>query len=155
MEKILWILGFIPNFAWFTLFIISFLVLVLARFLNKIPGFYLYSGYIKILSTIAIIISVWFIGYNYNETKWQTEIQQTKQKIEVLEQKNKDLSNTLETKSQEKIVEIQEKTRNVIKFVEKQVFQDKEVIKYVESCPKLPDAVLEAHNRAAHLEKQK
>lgn len=155
MEQVLWILGFLPKAFWFLLLIISFLVLLLNRLLNKIPGFYLYSGYIKTVSVIALVVSSWFIGYNYNETKWQTEIQQTKQKIEVLEQKNKDLSNTLETRSQEKIVEIQEKTRNVIKFVEKQVLQDKEVIKYVESCPKLPDAVLEAHNRAAHLEKQK
>jgi energy-coupling factor transporter transmembrane protein EcfT len=155
MEQVLWILGFLPKALWFLLLIVSFLVLLLNRFLNKIPGFYLYSIYIKTVSVIALVVSSWFIGYNYNETKWQTEIKETKQKIVTLEQKNKDLSNTLEIKSQEKIVEIQEKTRNIIKYIEKQVLQDKEVIKYVESCPKLPDAVLEAHNKAAELEKQK
>lgn len=155
MEQILWIMGFIPNFVWFALLLLSILVLVANKLLNKIPGFYLYSVYIKIASILVLAISVWFIGFNYNENKHQEQIKQTKHQIQLLEEKNKQLSTDLENKHQEKTQQLVEKTKNIIKFVEKQVFVDKEVVKYVESCPKLPNLILEAHNKAAELEKQK
>lgn len=149
MEYLLWMLGFVPKFIWYFLAIISVVVLTLSKLLNKIPGFYLYNNIIKLLSVFVLIFSVWFIGYDYNETKWQKEIEATKQKIETLESKNKELTTSLETALQNKDVTVIEKTKEVVKYLEKKVFVDKEVTKYLESCSKIPELVIEAHNKAA------
>ena len=89
------------------------------------------------------------IGYNYNESKWQDKIQETKQQIEILENKNKELSSQLESSLQNKDLETKEKTKEVIKFIERKVFVDKEVVKYLETCSKMPSLILDAHNKAA------
>ena len=149
MEQLLWILGFIPHFIWWILFALSFVVLVLSKLLNKIPGFYLYSNTIKSIAVLFIVFSVWMLGYNYNESKWQEDIKQTKQQIEVLENKNKELFVQLENALQAKDSETKEKTKETIKFIERKVFVDKEVTKYLETCSKIPILILDAHNKAA------
>ena len=149
MEQLLWILGFIPKFIWWFLFFTSFVVLTLTKVLNKLPGFYTHSNIIKIAVSILLIISVWMIGYNYNESKWQDKIQETKQQIEILDNKNKELSSQLESSLQNKDLETKEKTKEVIKFIERKVFVDKEVVKYLETCSKMPSLILDAHNKAA------
>lgn len=149
MEQILWILGFIPNFIWWILFLASLVILTLTKLLNKIPGFYTHSKMVKIAVSIVLVFSVWILGYNYNESKWQEDIKQTKQQIQVLETKNKELSNQLENALQAKDLETKEKTKETIKFIERKVFVDKEVIKYLETCSKMPSLILDAHNKAA------
>lgn len=149
MEYLFWMLGFIPNFIWWILFLVSLVVLTLTKFLNKIPGFYIHSKTIKLIAGIILIFSVWMTGYNYNESKWQEDIKQTKQQIQILEIKNKELSSQLENALQVKDLETKEKTKETIKFIERKVFVDKEVTKYLETCSKIPSLILEAHNKAS------
>ena len=152
MEQLLWILGFIPNFIWFALLVLSLLVLVLQKLLDKLL---LHNLYARTISITILIVSAWFIGFNYNENKHQEEVKQTKQQIELLEQKNLELNTTLENKHQEKTQDIKQKTKTIVQFIEKEVFVDKEVVQYVQNCPKLPNIIIDTHNKAVELENKK
>lgn len=148
MDQLLWIMGFIPKWTWFLCFVLSILVLILSRFLKKISFFALHSQAIYISASLALLISSWFLGYKTNDEYYQEQIKQTKEKIEVLEQKNLQLTQDLETKSVEKVRVIKEKGKTLTQYIEKEVFVDKEVIKYVETCPVLPSSIIETHNKA-------
>jgi hypothetical protein len=69
-----------------------------------------------------------------------------------------------ETKSSEKNVEIQEKIvektkvvrekgRDIIKYVDREVVKNQEVIKFIENCP-IPKEIVDLHNQAAELNKR-
>lgn len=148
MDQLLWIMGFIPKWTWFLCFVLSILVLILSRLLKKISFFALHSQAIYISASLALVISSWFLGYKTNDEYYQEQIKQTKEKIEVLEQKNLQLTQDLETKSVEKVRIIKEKGKTLTQYIEKEVFVDKEVIKYVETCPVLPSFIVETHNKA-------
>lgn len=151
MESLLWILGFIPKWAWFVCFTLSFLTLAFSKFLKRFQFFVLHSWAIYVSSLVLLLVSTWFLGFQTNEEKWKKEIQKTKAAIEVLENKNLELSKDLEKASQEKEVVIKEKTKRVVQYLEKEVFRDKEVVKYIETCPQLPPKVIELHNKAVEL----
>lgn len=148
MDGLLWILGFIPKWAWFVCFLFSFLTLALSKFLKKFEFFVLHSWAIYLSSLALLLISTWFLGFQTNEEKWRAELQKTQAAIEVLETKNLELSKNLEVASQQKTVVIKEKGQKVVEYLEKEVFKDKEVVKYVETCSKLPSQIIELHNKA-------
>lgn len=148
MESLLWILGFIPKWAWFVCFVLSFLTLAFSKFLKKFQFFVLHSWAIYVFSLVLLLISTWFLGFQTNEEKWKREIQKTQDAIKVLENKNLELSKELENSSQQKTVVIKEKGRKVIEYLEKEVFRDKEVVRYVETCSNLPPQIIELHNKA-------
>lgn len=148
MESLLWVLGFIPKWAWFVCFVFSFLTLVFSKFLNKFQFFVLHSWAIYVSSLVLLLISTWFLGFQTNEEKWRSEIQKTQAAIEVLENKNTELTKELENSSQQKTVVIKEKGQKVVEYLEKEVFKDKEVVRYVETCSNLPPQIIELHNRA-------
>jgi hypothetical protein len=102
----------------------------------------------------VLVISSWFLGYKTNDEYYQEQIKQTKEKIEVLEQKNLQLTQEAETKSIEKVRIIKEKGKDLIQYIEKEVFVDKEVIKYIEACSVLPNGLIDAHNKAVTLGEQ-
>jgi hypothetical protein len=154
MDQLLWVVGFIPKWAWFLCFVLSILVLTLAIFLKKFSVFALHSQSIYISASLMLVVSSWFLGYKTNDEYYQDQIKQTKEKIEVLEQKNQQLLQDLETKSVEKVRIIKEKGKTLTQYIEKEVFVDKEVVKYVQTCPILPNTIIDAHNKAVTLGEQ-
>lgn len=151
MDQLLWVMGFIPKWAWFLCFVFSILVLTLTIFLKKISFFALHNQAIYTASFLVLVLSSWFLGYKTNDEYYQDQIKQTKEKIEVLEQKNQELLQDLENKSIEKVRIIKEKGNTLTQYIEKEVFVDKEVVKYVEVCPVLPNTIIDAHNKAVTL----
>jgi hypothetical protein len=66
----------------------------------------------------------------------------------------------LETKSAEenvKVVEkvvtkkqvVKERGEDIVKYIDREVVKNEQVIKYIETCPKLPDEVVTTINKAA------
>lgn len=149
MESLLWILGFIPKWAWFVCFLLSFLTLAFSKFLKRFQFFVLHSWAIYVFSLVMLLTSTWFLGFQTNEEKWKKEIEKTQAAIQILESKNTELTKELENSSQQKTIVIKEKGRKVVEYLEKEVFRDKEVVRYVETCSTLPPQIVELHNKAA------
>ncbi len=150
MWQITWMLEFLPNWFWTTLFFLSAIGLLLSWLLSKLP----YSMTIKILSVIGITASVWFLGAASNEEKWQARVVELEKKITEGQVESKEVTKEVEVQVVEKVKLIKGKTeyitKNITEYVDREVVKKEEIIKYVENCP-LPKEIVEAHNAAAEM----
>lgn len=150
MWQITWMLGFLPNWFWTTLLFLGIFGLLLSWVLSKLP----YSTTIKVISTISIIASVWFLGAASNEEKWQVKVAELEKKIAEGQQESKEVTKEVELQVVEKVKLVRGKTEYITKkiteYVDREVVKKEEIIKYIENCP-LPKEIVEAHNAAAEM----
>lgn len=151
MEQLLWIMGFIPKWAWFLCFGLSIVTLAISKTLKNISFLALHSTALYVVSFVVLVVSSWFLGYKTSGEHYEKQIQETKKSIEVLEAQNKELQISLDRSQKDRVVVLKEKAKSVIEYVEKEVFVNKEVVKYIETCPALPTQIIEAHNRAVSI----
>jgi hypothetical protein len=144
MWQITWILSFLPDWFWMLLFFSSVGAILLSLILKpyKLP--------LQIVGAATLIISTWFLGAASNEEKWQNEIKDLKEKLEIAENKSKEENIKIEEKIVTKTKMIKEKGEEIIKYIDKNT----EIIKFVEQCP-LPKEAIEIHNSAATMNKDK
>jgi hypothetical protein len=144
MWQITWMLSFLPDWFWTLLFFSSIGAILLSLILKpyKLP--------LQIAGAATLIISTWFLGAASNEKKWQNEIKDLKEKLEIAENKSKEENIKIEEKIVTKTKVIKEKGEEIIKYIDKNT----EIIKFVEQCP-LPKEAIEIHNSAATMNKDK
>jgi hypothetical protein len=144
MWQITWMLSFLPDWFWILLFFSSVGAILLSLILKpyKLP--------LQIVGAATLIISTWFLGAASNEEKWQNEIKDLKEKLEISENKSKEENIKIEEKIVTKTKMIKEKGEEIIKYIDKNT----EIIKFVEQCP-LPKEAIEIHNSAAIMNKDK
>ena len=144
MWQITWMLSFLPDWFWMLLFFSSVGAILLSLILKpyKLP--------LQIVGAATLIISTWFLGAASNEEKWQNEIKDLKEKLEIAENKSKEENIKIEEKIVTKTKMIKEKGEEIIKYIDKNT----EIIKFVEQCP-LPKEAIEIHNSAATMNKDK
>jgi hypothetical protein len=137
-------LSFLPDWFWMLLFFSSVGAILLSLILKpyKLP--------LQIVGAATLIISTWFLGAASNEEKWQNEIKDLKEKLEIAENKSKEENIKIEEKIVTKTKMIKEKGEEIIKYIDKNT----EIIKFVEQCP-LPKEAIEIHNSAATMNKDK
>lgn len=160
MDQITWMLGFLPNWIWNVLLIVSILVLIASWVLKFIPFVSTYRLPLQVVGIISAITSVWFLGAAANEAKWKAEAEKYKAKITELENRQPVINTVIVEKivKQKEYVKTQagvitetiEKwnTNEVIKEVP--VERIKIVREYIENCP-IPKELLDLHNKAASM----
>ena len=157
MDQLTWMLGFLPNWFWNVLLILSTLTLIASWILKFIPFISTYRLPLQVIGVIAAVTSVWFLGAAANEAKWAKESEKYIAKIKELENRQPVIN-----------TEVVEKVVNQTKYVKGQVgiitetiekWNTKEIIKeipvdrikivreYIENCP-IPKELLELHNNA-------
>lgn len=138
MWQLTWMLSFLPDWFWTALFFSSVGAIGLSYILKP------YKLLLQIGGAVALIISIWFLGAASNEEKWQERAKELEAKVAAAEEK----SNEENVKIEEKIVTknkiIKQKGEVIIKYIDR----DKEITKFVETCP-LPKSAIEIHNSAA------
>ena len=117
-------------------------------------NFSTYSRPIRIVGILVLLLSVWFEGAMSNEQKWQNEIKDLKEKLEVAENRSKEENIKIEEKIVTKTKVIKQKGDEIIKYIDREIVKNNEIIKYVENCP-LPKEVIEIHNSAATMNRDK
>jgi CBS domain containing-hemolysin-like protein len=132
------LLTFIPEWFFQLLLIVSVLLFLITKFLKVIP-YYTFINYCNIL---IFSLSLFMIGANWNNNSWLLKVKEMEVKLAEAEA----LSSKENTKIVEKVITRREIVRQqgneIIKYV------DREITKYDSSC-KLPEPVIEAHNKAA------
>lgn len=116
--------------------------------LNWVPVIKQYILPVQLISIVLLLIGSYFKGIQHTEKEWQLRILQEQQKIVELERKTVEINNELAKKIAEKSKTIYIKGETIYKYIDREVVKDKEVIKFVESCP-IPSKILELHNAAA------
>ena len=79
---------------------------------------------------------------------WRERVAQVEARLRAAEQKRAEDNAKIETRTQQAVAKVRERTTYVRHYV------DREVVKYDDSC-KIPDVVVKAHNAAAKNEEIK
>jgi hypothetical protein len=150
MWQLTWILSLLPDWVWHAALIGSVVAILASWVLKAIPFVKTYSLPIRIIGVLVLLLCVWYEGAMSNEQKWQNEIKDLKEKLEVAENRSKEENIKIEEKIVTKTKVIKERGEEIIRYIDR----NNEIIKYVEQCP-LPKEIIEIHNSAATMNRDK
>lgn len=150
----MWILQLLPDslILWFTniLLAIGIAATVLGFFIHKIPLFYQYQLPLRVLGVVLLAAGVYLRGGYGVEMAWRERVAEVEKKVAEAEAKSAQANVEIQTRVVEKTRVVKEKGEEIVKYIDREVVKNNEVIKYVENCP-VPKAVIDAHNAAAIL----
>ena len=144
MWQITWMLSFLPDWFWTLLLISSIVAIGLSKFIA------LYKLPLRWGGLAGLIISIWFLGAASNEEKWQVRIKELEEKLAVAENKSHEENVKIEEKIVTKTKVIKQKGDDIIKYIDRELVKNNEIIKYVENCP-VPKDVIDIHNSAVRM----
>jgi hypothetical protein len=144
MWQITWMLGLLPDWFWTLLLISSIIAIGLSKFIA------LYKLPLRWGGLAGLLLSIWCLGAASNEEKWQERVKELEAKLLAAENKSHEENVKIEEKVVTKTKVIKEKGEDIIKFIDREVLKNNEIIKYVENCP-VPKDVIEIHNSAVRM----
>jgi hypothetical protein len=148
MWQIMWMLSLLPDWFFHMVVIVSIVALVASVFLRFIPFVSQYRYPLQIGGFLLLLFGVWAEGGIVNEAKWKAKVAEMEAKVKIAEEQARNVNTKIETKIVEKTKIVKEKAEAQIKYVDRIVTQDKEVVKYIENCP-VPKVIVDEHNKAA------
>ena len=121
---------------------------VAAFFIKSVPVLNQYRLPAQILGIALLVIGVYWRGGYAVESDWRERVAEVQAKLAVAEKRSAEVNTEIVTRvvTQTKIV--RERGDDIIKYVDREVVKNQEVIKFVENCP-IPDIIINTHNAAA------
>ena len=142
----MWILQFLPNWIFYLLLFAGIVGYILSNtFFKLLP----YSDVIKISSIFGIIFGIFMVGAIHDNDAWLQRVSELEKKVLELETKSAEVNTKLVQKVFVKKQIIKERGDDIIKYIDREVIKDNEVVKYIEHCPKLPNEIVNTLNKAA------
>jgi len=145
----MWILTILPESAIHIIFGIGVLGVIAGFVLGFIPFIRTYKLAIQICSILLLVFGVYLEGGLADYKEWELKVKEMEAKVAEAEAKAANKNVEIQEKIVEKTKVVREKGRDIIKYIDREVVKDNEVIKYVETCPAIPAALIEQHNKAA------
>jgi hypothetical protein len=153
----MWLLSFFPDN--FLIYIVNCILIagavgtflsffVINRLLRWWPGMAAYYHILQILSLVVLVAGVYFKGGYSTELAWREKVAEAEKKVAEAEAKSQQVNTVVKERVVKKLELVRTKGDDIIKYVDREVVKDKEVIKFVENCP-IPDIVIKTHNAAA------
>jgi len=142
------LLEFLPNWVFHVLLIVGVLGLLSSVVLKFIPVIKTYDLPVKIISILLIMTGVWFEGAISNQAAWEARVAEMQVKVAEAEAQSEKTNVKIITKVVKQLELVRERGQDVIKYVDREVAKDQEVIKFVENCP-IPQIIIDTHNSAA------
>lgn len=141
----MWLLKFLPDWIFQLTFFIGIVVYLIATTLKVLP----HSSTFKWASIAIIFLSTYLLGMQANDKIWRDRTQALELKVKELETKSAEENVKIVEKIVTKQQVVKQRGEDIIKYVDREVVKNQEVIKYIEQCPKLPDEVVNTINKAA------
>jgi hypothetical protein len=148
MWQIQWMLSLLPEWFWTTLLIAGLVGLLASFILKRIPFISQYRYPIQIVGIIFTFVGVYYQGGIDNEAKWQARVKEMEEKVAAAQAESAEANKAVETKVVTKTKVVKEKGQVIYQYIDREVVKDKEVIKFVESCP-IPAVIINTLNAAA------
>jgi hypothetical protein len=148
----MWLLHLLPDslIAWVvnTILIAGTVTTVAGFFVRFIPFVNTYRIPVQIAGILLLTTGVYFHGGYTTEMAWRERVREVEAKLAAAETRSAEVNTEIVTRvvTQTKIV--RERGNDIIRYVDREVVRDQEVIKFVENCP-IPDVIVNTHNAAA------
>lgn len=141
----MWIFNFLPSWIFQLTFFLGIILYLVATTLKVLP----YSSTFKWASIAAIFLSVYMLGMQANDSIWRKRTSDLELKVKELEVKSQQENTKIVERVVTKQQVVKQRGDDIIKYIDREVVKNQEVIKYIEQCPKLPDEVVTTINKAA------
>jgi hypothetical protein len=148
----MWILHLLPDslIAWFVnLILITGAVVTAAGFFVRfIPFVNTYRIPVQIAGILLLTTGVYLHGGYTTEMAWRERVREVEAKLAAAETRSAEVNTEIVTRvvTQTKIV--RERGNDIIRYVDREVVKNQEVIQFVENCP-IPEIIINTHNAAA------
>ena len=143
-----WLINFLPNWIFHTVLLVGILGLISTIVAGVIPFIKTYILPIQIVSILLTVTGVWFEGAISNQEAWEAKVKEVEARVAAAELKSAEANTKIVTKVVKQLELVRTRGDNIIKYVDREVTTNKEVIKFVENCP-IPKIVIDTHNAAA------
>jgi len=148
------IISFLPNWVFHLLLTAGILGTIAGFVLGMIPLIQKYIFPIRIISILLLSFSLYIEGGLSNEESWQLKVKEVEAKLAQKEAQSQAENVKIIEKVITKTEYIKTKGQDIIRYLDKEVIKDNEVIKYVETCPAIPQVILKSVNEAATIPHQ-
>jgi hypothetical protein len=148
----MWIFEWLPDIVIHIIFITGALGIFAGFVLTFIPFVKQYKLAIQIASLFIFALGVYLEGGLADNKEWQFKIKELEGKLAVAEEKSKTANVVIEEKIVTKTNVVKQKGQDIIKYIDREIIKNNEVVKYVEHCP-IPKEIIDAHNAAALMNK--
>ncbi len=141
----MWIFNFLPSWIFQLTFFLGIVLYLIATTLKVLP----YSSTFKWASIATIFLSVYMLGMQANDDVWRKRSHDLELKVKELEAKSAEENVKIVEKVITKQQLVKQRGEDIIKYVDREVVKNQEVVKYIEQCPKLPNEIVDTINKAA------
>jgi hypothetical protein len=141
----MWLFDFVPSWLFQLTFFLSIVVYLIATTLKVLP----YSQLFKWGSIATIFLSTYLLGMQAGDNWWRKKASDLQQKVLELEAKSQEENVKVVEKVVTKREVVKQRGDDIIKYIDREVVKNQEVVKYVEQCPKLPNEIVNTINKAA------
>ena len=148
----MWILHLLPDaaIAW----IVNLILLagaattVAGFFVRFIPFVNTYRIPVQIAGILLLTTGVYFQGGYSTEMAWRERVREVEDKLHIAEKQSAEVNTEIVTRGVTQTKIVRERGDDIIKYVDREVVKNQEVIKFVENCP-IPEIIINTHNAAA------
>lgn len=145
----MWILSVLPEWAFHMLLGAGLLMTIAGFALGTIPLIKKYALVLKVLGVAVLSLALYLEGGLADNKEWELKVEQAKVQAAQTEAQGANKNVEIQEKIVEKTKVIREKGRDIIKYIDREVVKNEEVVKYIETCPSIPQSIIDEHNKAA------
>jgi hypothetical protein len=143
----MWILSFMPEWAFHLIMGIGVLGTVAGFVLGMIPFIKQYSIPVRVISLFILILAVYLEGGLADNKVWEARVKEMQVKVAEAEAKSAAANTEIVKKTVTKTQVIKQRGEDIIKYV------DREVVKFDANCV-IPKDFVAVHNQAAEAPKK-
>jgi len=148
----MWILHLLPDtlILWIcnSLIAAGFLLTVAAFFIQTVPLLNQYRLPAQVLGIALLVVGVYWSGGYAVESEWRERVAELELKVAAAEKQSAEVNTEIITKIVTKTKVIRERGDDIVRYLDREVVKNQEVIRFVENCP-IPDVIVNTHNDAA------
>ena len=121
---------------------------VAAFFIKSVPVLNQYRLPAQILGIALLVIGVYWRGGYAVESDWRERVAEVEARLAIASKQSAEVNTEIVTKIVTQTKLVTQRGNDIVKYVDREVVRDQEVIKFVENCP-IPDIIINTHNAAA------
>ncbi len=148
----MWILTVLPEWVTHAIFAAGVLGTIAGFVLGFIPLIKTYKIAVQVISLLVLTLGVYLEGGLADSKEWELKVKEMEAKMAEIKVQSGEKNVEIQEKIVEKTKVIREKGKDIIKYVDRDVIKNQEIIKYIENCP-VPQEIVNIHNQAAEMNK--
>lgn len=102
----------------------------------------------QIAGILLLTTGVYFEGGYTTEMAWRERVREVEAKLQVAETRSAEVNTEIVTRVVTQTRIVRERGNDIVRYVDREVVKNQEVIKFVENCP-IPEIIVNTHNAAA------